>query len=105
MIRTLTILALLTTAAQAGDRVYRCDGGGSITFRLNGREAVIKRPGEMTIAMPREGAAGRSAWWSPYEDSFECTRAPCAVYWQPAKGPAEIEYMLDEGKVVKCFTK
>ena len=107
MIRALTILALLATPAAAAepDKVYRCDGKSTMTYRDGPGEMVIKRPGEMAIAIPHAGAAGRFSWWSPYEDSWACDRAPCAIYWQPQKGPAQIEYMLDEGKIVKCAPK
>ena len=101
LLAALAVVALATPVV-AGDKVYRCDGGSTMTSLNNGREMVIKRPGEMTVSIPRGGSAGRFAWWSPYEEDFGCERAPCAEYWQPAKGPANIWYILDDGKEVKC---
>jgi hypothetical protein len=92
---------MLATPAVAGD-VYRCEGKSTLTFLNDGREAVIKRPGEMAVSIPRGGSAGRFAWWSPFEEEFGCGKAPCAGYWQPAKGPPVIEYILDGEKRVQC---
>ena len=99
---TALAMALALASPALADTVYRCDGGSTMTSLNNGREMVIKRPGEMAVSIPRGGSAGRFAWWSPFEEEFGCGKAPCAEYWQPAKGPANIWYILDDGKEVKC---
>ena len=66
---------------------------------------LVKRPGEMTVSIPHAGAAGRFSWWSPYEDSFECEKAPCAEQWVPAHAPMETWFILDEGHRVDCLEK
>ena len=103
LLTALTVVGLATPVM--ADTVYRCEAGSTMTYVDASREVRIKRPGEMTIAMPFAGALGRFSWWSPYEDSFECGKAPCAEYWQPQVGPPQVWFILDEGKKVTCATK
>jgi hypothetical protein len=104
---TIFCLLALTTAAQAGDNdaYFICEQGAGMGFIYETREARITRPGKMTVAIPFGGAAGRHSWWSPYEDSDGCERAPCAEEWAPKGQPRQVWFEIDEGKRVNCLSK
>ena len=95
------IAATAHPAHAAEPTTYQCKDSSTLTLR--DYEAVVQRAGEIAVALPWAGAASRLATWSPGGlEAVGAETAPFAEYWQPAVGPAQIRYSLDEGVVVHC---
>lgn len=108
MIRTLTILALLSTPVMA-DELLKCEDGSWLTMKSGARgDMIIHRDGDMDISIPFRVETGNGVMWTPHttlkSEWCDDATAPCAMEKQGDGGPYHW-YMLQPGVTVNCDTK
>ncbi len=99
------VLAALSPAmadADGGDELYQCDDGSTLEFvEITNEMRITGKDGSFHAVVPWLGSMSRFAYWSPSADINDIGEhiPPYVMYWQPAKGDAQVYYDLGDGKV------